>query len=153
MFSIISSPKSQVLSLKSQVFVKSLLINVLEHFFRHHVAYGLAVFDVVADHRGREGHQGCIDEVDMWVVAEVTAVVAGTRIDVKFVVFEDVLVVEPFREGLQVVLAHDEAEFALGVLFAQHLQRVARVGGLRERELDVASPEAQVVADSEVHEM
>ena len=129
------------------------MIDILEHFFGHHVAYGLAVFEVVADEGGGESHQGRIHEMHVRVRAEVAAVVAGTGIDVKVVVLQNVLVVEPFREGLQVVLAHDEAEFALGVLFAQHLQGVARVGGLRERELDVAGPEAQVVADGEVHEM
>lgn len=129
------------------------MIDILEHFLGHHVAYGLAVFEVVADEGGGEGHQGCIDEVHVRVRAEVAAVVAGTGIDVEVVVLQNVLVVEPFREGLQVVLAHDEAEFALRVLLVQHLQGVARVGGLRERELDVAGPETEVVADGEVHEM
>ena len=114
MFSNVSSPKSQV-------FVKALLIDILEHLFGHHVPYGLSFTQIVADHRGGECHEWCIDEVDVRVVAEVATMVARAGIDVKVVVFEDVLIVEPFREGLQVVFAHDEAEFALGVLFAQHL--------------------------------
>lgn len=133
--------------------VKPFLIDVLEHLLRHHISYGLAVFEVVANEGGRECHERGIHEVDMGVVAEVAAVVAGAGIDVEVVVFEDVLVVEPFGEGLQVVFTHDEAELALGVLFAQHLQRVARVGGFRERELDVAGPETEVIADGEVDEM
>lgn len=129
------------------------MIDVLEHLLRHHIPHRLSLTQVVSDEGGGECHEGGIHEVDVGVVAEVAAVVAGAGIDVEVVVFEDVLVVEPFGEGLQVVLAHDEAEFALGVLFAQHLQGVARVGGLRERELNVAGPETEVVADGEVHEM
>ena len=78
---------------------------------------------------------------------------AGTGIDEEAVVVEEVLVVPPAVERVEVVAAHDEAKFAVGVFLLQSRQCNNGVAGNGQVHLDVADFQAVVVVDGSLHHL
>ena len=102
---------------------------------------------LLADIAGGDVHHRNIDEMDMGMVGEAVGMASRTGIDVEVVVLEDVLVVAPPAEILQIVASHDERKTLVGVLLAEMGQRDYGVGGYGQMEFDVAGPHAVIVLD------
>ena len=103
-----------------------------------------------ADVRRGDFQDRCLDEADAGGRCDFRHRVARARIDDEVVARQDFPGHFPAAEMRPIVGADDEVEFAIGVEAREGRQRVDGIGWAREAELDVADPEARVVADGVV---
>ena len=91
------------------------LCEVLVHRFGEQVPHIFMCCNLLADIAGGDVHHGYVDHGYAGMRGKFAVLCSRAGIDEEAVVVEEILVVAPAVERVEVVAAHDKAELAVGV--------------------------------------